>query len=74
MDTEAEEEAQRPNIIRDPKKPSMKAVDSHNMTHLPFRDWCPYCVQGGAPNRSHVKQDNQGHDIPHIACDYCFHG
>ena len=43
------------------------------MTHLPFRSWCPHCVSGKAPDRSHKKREN--HDdkrIPEIVFDYVF--
>ena len=74
MDSDEEEEAKIPRIIKYPKRPTSKEVEQHNITHLPFRDWCPYCIQGGAPNRNHNKIKEQDYSIPHITCDYCFMG
>ena len=74
MESEGEEEARVPKGLTDPKKPTIKEVSDHNLTHLPFRNWCPYCIKGGAPNRSHVKQGDEQHQVPQIDCDYCFMG
>ena len=29
-----------------PRLPSREEVEAHEMTHLPFRNWCPHCVKG----------------------------
>ena len=60
--------------LRSPSRPTQAEVDEHNVSHIPFRDWCPFCVQGAAPNRHHSPMGNQEYQIPHIACDYCFLG
>ena len=74
MESGIEEEARIPKVMKDPRQPTIKEVEQHNLTHIPFRDWCPSCIQGGAPNRSHTKQKDQEYSIPHITCDYCFMG
>ena len=74
MESEEEDEAKVPKQLKDPRTPSRREVEEHNLTHLPFRDWCPYCIQGGAPNKSHYKQEGIMHDVPHLACDYGFLG
>ena len=28
-------------------KPSIEEVNTHNLTHIPFRSWCPFCVGFG---------------------------
>ena len=30
-----------PNRLSSPIKPSAEDVDRHNLTHLPYRNWCP---------------------------------
>ena len=30
----------------DPQRPCQKDVDAHELTHLPFRKWCPHCMRG----------------------------
>ena len=29
-----------------PRLPSREEVEIHEMTHLPYRNWCPHCVKG----------------------------
>merc|ERR1712240_2189 len=50
-----------------------KEVEQHNVTHLPFRSWCPHCVSGKAQDRNHKKRENQDEkQIPEIVFDYVF--
>ena len=50
--------------------PTPKQVEEHNVTHLPFRSWCPYCVTGKAQDRPHKKSENQNEkQIPEIVFD-----
>ena len=55
----------------EPKLPSRKEVDEHNLTHMAYRNWCPYCVAGKGKHASHFKQDREG-GLPEIHVDYCF--
>ena len=41
-----EEEAREPCVPRDPGAPTEPEVDRHNVTRMPFRSWCPACVEG----------------------------
>ena len=70
-DEEEEEttETRKVNTIKDPKQPSKEEIEEHNITHVPYRDWCPHCVMGSAPNRHHKKQEKGSYDIPHLVCD-----
>ena len=73
-DEDDDSEARRANTMRDPIKPTQKEVDAHNVTHMPFRNWCPHCVTGSAPNRRHEQGKQEGYQIPPLMCDYCFLG
>ena len=33
-----------------PKVPTQAQIDAHNVTHLPYRSWCPHCVAARRPN------------------------
>ena len=57
----------------DPKLPTPEEVDTHNLTHLPYRSWCPHCVRGKGKTMDHRRA---GRDklIPEIHVDYCFIG
>ena len=41
----AEKEAEGVKEILDPRRPTVKEVELHNRTHLPYRNWCPHCVR-----------------------------
>ena len=32
--------------MADPTLPSVAEVQEHNVTHLPFRNWCRHCIMG----------------------------
>ena len=69
------EEARRPEVLRDPGAPTPKEVEEHNVTHMPFRSWCPHCVSGKAQSRHHKRVDHQGEkQIPEVVFDYGFLG
>ena len=69
------EEARDPIVLRDPGSPTPREIEEHNVTHMPFRSWCPHCVSGKAKERHHKKQtDADKKNIPEIVFDYCFLG
>ena len=39
-----------------PRLPSREDVEIHEMTHLPFRNWCPHCIKGRGIEASHKRQ------------------
>ena len=56
-----------------PKGPSEEQMRVHQLTHYPFRSWCPLCVAGRAKNWPLFRQeviDDGG--VPIICFDYCF--
>ena len=67
-----EEEALDPCVLR---APTEAEVDRRNVTHMPFRSWCPACVEGKARDKHHHKAEAQGEkEVPEIVFDYCFLG
>ena len=55
-------------------RPTVKEVEEHNLTHLPFRNWCIFCVKGKAkddPHKRKIKED-ENQDIPIVSIDYMF--
>ena len=68
-----EGEARRAVPLRDPGQPTAEEVRAHNITHLPFRSWCPDCVRGKAKCNPHWKGvAKDEHAIPTVAFDYWF--
>ena len=72
---ETEEEAREPRVLRDPGAPTEAEVEKHNITHMPFRSWCPACVEGKARYKPHhTQKDGTEKNIPENVFDYGFLG
>ena len=41
--------------MQDPKLPTKAEVEEHNLTHLPFRNWCRHCIRGRGKEMPHRK-------------------
>ena len=67
---EAAEEAIEVKGLPDVCMPCAAEVNQHNLTHLPFRDWCPYCVQGKAVSYPHLKKKKETSEVAVISSDY----
>ena len=66
-----------PEDLRSPVRPSARAVELHQYTHLPFRSWCPVCIAARAKEDSHrrskPRDDDYEHDgsgLPIVSLDY----
>ena len=61
-----------PRKLQDPKLPSKKEVEDHNLSgHMPYRSWCTFCVMGRGKAAPHCKQ-TRGDGLPELHIDYCF--
>ena len=49
------EEFQAARGASTPKAPSREAQARHNLTHLPYASWCPWCIMGRRANAPHFK-------------------
>ena len=77
IEGEGEEEngQRKTKRMLDPKLPSPEEVRQHNLTHMPYRNWCPHCVRGRGKEMDHKKKkDTNEQDIPEYHLDYCFPG
>ena len=72
------EEGNVPRRLRDPKKPSQAEVEEHNITHYPYREWCPHCRDGKGQNNQHrtdkTEEKEKLEEVPKISFDYWFMG
>ncbi len=50
--------------------PCQTEIDEHNVNHLPFRDWCSYCVQGKGVSYPHLKRKEAENEVAIISSDY----
>ena len=60
--------------MNDPSRPSQADVDTHNLTHQPYRSWCRHCVRGRGKELPHVKGKDEMGEVPEFHFDFCFPG
>ena len=62
-------DVRRPKAIPSPSEPTAKEIELHNLSHMPYRSWCPFCIAGRRNNSGHraTKQDRK---IPLVVADY----
>ena len=57
-----------------PTQSSRTEKEKHEVTHCPFRSWCPTCVAGRGQKSGHKKQKRDGGELPRFSMDYGFLG
>ena len=67
-----EEEVQPRQVQRTPLLPTQSQLDEHRIDHLPYRSWCPECVEGFGRETAHTSHHDQARWVPVISCDYLF--
>ena len=50
---DADAETDSFSALHTPELPSAEIVAHHNLTHFPYRVWCPYCYAICRPNSHH---------------------
>ena len=60
--------------IGDPRLPTKAEVDNHNVTHVPYRNWCDICVRCKGKDLDHRKAVDEERGVSEYAFDYCFPG
>ena len=53
-------------------KPTAAEVAKHNLTHLPYRRWCKWCVRARMMNRPHHSVAPFSRATPLFVMDYAF--
>ena len=73
-DQEPEEEGRRPQVLPAPQSVSMQEREVHELTHIPYRSWCRYCVRGRGRNTQHRRQGDEDRrkGTPRVSMDYFF--
>ena len=68
------EEGRAPKLITAPCVPSRAEVEEHEVTHWPFRAWCPDFVRGRGLPPAHRRVHDYGKEdgVPTIVGDYCY--
>ena len=60
--------------IGDSGLPSMREVEEHYWTNVPYRNWCPHCVRGRGKDLDHRKAVEEDRTIREFSFGYCFPG
>ena len=63
----------RPKLLTSPNPPSKQERLEHEISHLPYRTWCPHCVRGKARCNDHkTRDDDEDRNVPTIGLEYAF--
>ena len=76
-DEDMVQEAEELKHVPAPILPSKAEVESHNVSHLPFRSWCSACVRGRGLSLCHRNVDTkmkEAAQIPIVSVDNGFFG
>jgi hypothetical protein len=74
-EADEETEAVRVKPLPTPLEPTAADIAAHEVTHLPYRSWCPHCVRGKGKSKAHkTLEAERDHLVPTISCDYMFLG
>ena len=65
-------EAQEPRTLSVPFQPTEKMIREHEISHLPYRNWCVACVRGRGRSDPHrTRSENRDEPLfPVISVDY----
>ena len=61
-------------VVCKPCMPTKEEVEIHNATHVPFRNWCVFCVKGKAKSDPHFEKDTRESEGNVVSIDYAFLG
>ena len=66
-DDEEQQQGTTAKAAQAPKQPTPQEILENNVTHLPYRSWCPICVQARGRQNNHPKQHSK---LPIIQLDF----
>ena len=63
-----------PVVLKAPHRVTQAEREAHEVTHMPYRSWCPHCVRGRGRNTPHRQRAEEAKvsGVPKIAMDYMF--
>ena len=71
MTGDGDEEAQAAKPLTQPIQPTQAMIDEHNVSHLPYRPWCPACVRGKGKSMAHRYDRTKEESLfPVVSIDY----
>lgn len=58
-------------ILRDPGCPTEAEKEEHSASHMPYRAWCPVCVQAKGKESPHRRRrEDEVKELPTMGLDY----
>ena len=58
-------------MCKDPGNPTWEEIERHNCTHMPYRSWCPVCVESKGKEDPHYSKKVKGaRDKDTVGLDY----
>ena len=69
---DGEAQIKAPRIARNPKEPTSRERELHEVLHLPLRSWCKHCMMGRGKDSYHMRLGDSGDSVPRIGMDYMF--
>ena len=69
VDEEDPQHAKPARELTAPAQPTQQERAEHELTHLPFRSWCPTCVANKGRADNHPKQKSK---MPVVQFDFCY--
>ena len=69
MDKEDPQQAKPARGLTAPAQPTQQERAEHELTHLPFRNWCPTCAANKGRADNHPKQASK---MPVLQFDFCY--
>ena len=60
--------------VFDPLQPTARQIREHDLTHLPYRNWCPWCVKAKAREDSHSRITGEVEGLPVVGMYYAYYG
>ena len=69
VDDDADAGSRSPVKVEAPQ-PTDKEIEEHELTHLPFRNWCKECVQGRGMQAPHFRAKKDDHQIKEFHMDF----
>ena len=70
VEIEGEDDIEPLKKAKNPRLPSPEEVEVHNRTHIPYRSWCSWCVEGRGRGDQHRSAPSSS--IPIVGIDYFF--
>ena len=66
-----EEEVLQKKAPISPSMPTQAEIDQHRIAHLPYRSWCPDCVEAFGREKAHHRREVE-RLVPLLSCDYAY--